>query len=46
MGGAYNTNGRRKDSKMGFKRKLPYQWEDQELNGWTWFRGMLYNCWG
>jgi hypothetical protein len=24
MGGVYNKNGRRKDSKKGFKRKLPY----------------------
>jgi hypothetical protein len=24
MGGAYNKNGRRKDSKKDFKRKLPY----------------------
>jgi hypothetical protein len=24
MGGAYNRNGRRKDSIKGFKRKLPY----------------------
>jgi len=24
MGGPYNTNGRRKDSKKGFQRKLPY----------------------
>jgi hypothetical protein len=22
------------------------QWEDQELDGWMWFRGMHYNCWG
>jgi hypothetical protein len=21
------------------------QWEDQELGGRTWFRGILYNCW-
>jgi hypothetical protein len=25
MRGAYNNNGRRKDSKKGFKWKLPYQ---------------------
>jgi hypothetical protein len=24
MGGAYNKNGTRKDSKQGFKQKLPY----------------------
>jgi hypothetical protein len=22
------------------------QWEDQELDGKMWFRGMHYNCWG
>ena len=22
------------------------QWEDQELDGRMWFRGMHYNCWG
>jgi hypothetical protein len=22
------------------------QWEDQELDGRMWFRGMNYNCWG
>jgi len=22
------------------------QWEDQELDGQMWFRGMHYNCWG
>jgi hypothetical protein len=23
-----------------------WQWEDQELDGQMWFRGMHYNCWG
>jgi len=22
------------------------QWEDQELDGRMWFRGMRYSCWG
>jgi hypothetical protein len=22
------------------------QWEDQELDGRMWFRGMHYSCWG
>ena len=22
------------------------QWEDQEPDGWMWFRGMHYICWG
>jgi hypothetical protein len=22
------------------------QWEDQEIDGRMWFRGMHYNCWG
>jgi len=22
------------------------QWEDQEIDGRMWFRGMQYNCWG
>jgi hypothetical protein len=43
MGGSYNKDGRRKDSKKGSKRKLPQdQWEDQELDGRMWFRGMHY----
>jgi hypothetical protein len=51
MGESYNKDGRRKDSKKGSKRKLAYhipqdQWEDQELDGRMWFRGMHYNCWG
>jgi hypothetical protein len=30
MGGAYNKNGRRKDSKTRFKRKLPYHKTSQK----------------
>jgi hypothetical protein len=25
---------------------LQDQWEDQEPDGWMWFREMLENCWG
>jgi len=29
------------------KTSIPQdQWEDQELDGRMWFRGMHYNCWG
>jgi hypothetical protein len=34
MGGAHNNNGRRKDSKKGFKRKFPYHKTSGKTKNW------------
>ena len=47
MGGSYTKDGRSKDSRFETETSIPQdQWEDQELDGRMWFRGMHYNCWG